>query len=389
MQPISAMTEEKKSVGKSWLDAWHVSPSVNRDYDFIDGMRGIAILMVVVGHHFYVNPNSRGATRFLGAIIGTGGYGVTLFYALSGFLISWAFWKRKVSNSRSVVPQGYGQRRFWKIYPPLFLSILVLAPLYVLANSDWCYLALAAKWLVGWAFILPVSGKLNPVMWTLVIEVQFYITLPLLFLCFRKISAKTTLAVVTTLFLLVPLLMRVVMKESATYYPNIDPHYPSALDAFCFGILIAGLDNLGLIKRSWVRWGVAGSLLWPLALLAAAWVSIYHPEQSMLRMEVLHACLRFSAACLIFFIAQPQHPIARFLCAPWLRWCGIISYEWYLFHQPLAIWSRSYFGPASGNVVKYAVVVGLPLIVGLVVSAIVYRVFSLPLLRYGRDKNRH
>jgi hypothetical protein len=28
---------------RSWLDAWHVNPSVNRDYDFIDGLRGIAI----------------------------------------------------------------------------------------------------------------------------------------------------------------------------------------------------------------------------------------------------------------------------------------------------------------------------------------------------------
>ena len=43
------------------------------------------------------------------------------------------------------------------------------------------------------------------------------------------------------------------------------------------------------------------------------------------------------------------------LCAPWLRWCGIISYEWYLFHQPAIEWARDLFGPAGGNIFAYEV----------------------------------
>ena len=106
---------------------------------------------------------------------------MTLFFALSG-LDCLAILKRKAAGSEKVVPQGYLQRRFWKIYPPyLALSVLILTPLYVWFDSDWSYLAIALKWLGGWAFVVPVSGKLNPVMWTLVIEVQFYLTLPLLF----------------------------------------------------------------------------------------------------------------------------------------------------------------------------------------------------------------
>ena len=386
---MTTETVEKNIEQKHWLEKWHVSPSVNRDYDFIDGLRGIAILMVIIGHHFYINPNASTPVRYVGSIIGTGGSGVTLFYTLSGFLISWPFWKRKVAGSQAVMPSGYFQRRFWKIYPPLVLSILVLTPLYIASTSDWSYLSTAVKWLTGWAFVFPVSGKFNPVMWTLAIEVQFYITLPLVFFCFRRMTPKTSLAVIPALFFVVPILTRVVIHKAATFYPNIDTHYPSAMDAFFLGILIAGLENMGLIKKSWVRWAVLGCVLWPLSLLVSAWVSMHPSEKTVLGNEILQDGLKFSAACLLLFIAQPKHAIAQILCAPWLRWCGIISYEWYLLHQPFAEWARFYFGPATGNSLKYMMIVGTPLLLILIFSAAVYRFFSLPILRYGRDKNKH
>jgi len=380
---------ESPADGKHWLDSWHVSPSVNRDYDFIDGLRGLAILMVVISHHFYFNPNAHGLALYLGSFVGTGACGVTLFYALSGFLISWPFWKRKAGTSGSAVPRGYAQRRFWKIYPPLALSILLYVPLFTYFLSDWSYVKLGIQWLTGWAFIVPVSGKLNPVMWTLVIEGQFYITLPLLFVCLKRVPAKTTFAIITAIFFLVPLVFRIVTKQTATFYPNIDPHYPAALDVFAFGILIAGLENFGVVKKSWVWLGLAGIFLWPMALAGVAWVSLHPEAKSFAVDELVQASLRIAAACLLFFIASPRHAVARALCAPWLRWCGIISYEWYLLHQLLLAWSRQHFGPAGGNPLKYAMIVGLPLLLGLIVATAVYRYFSLPILRFGRERNKH
>lgn len=388
--PVSqTLTASKTSAEKSWLDSWHVSPSVNRDYDFIDGLRGVAILMVVFAHHFYVNPNSGSVVRYLGCLLDTGACGVTLFYALSGFLISWPFWKRKAAGAASAMPRGYFQRRFWKIYPPLLLSVLIFVPIYSSVSNDWSFVKLGLQWLTGWAFVIPVSGKMNPAMWTLVVEVQFYVTLPLLFLCLNRVSAKTTFGLITALFFLVPLVFRLVTKQVPTFIPNIDPHYPAPLDVFAFGILIAGLENFGWIKKTWVWVGVAGFLLWPLALLAVSWM-MFNPEMRTFGMnELVQAGLRVGAACLLFFIANPRHVFARLLCAPWLRWCGIISYEWYLLHQPLLMWSRQYWGQANGNVLKYATIIGLPFIVGLLFAASVYRFYSLPLLRFGREKNKH
>jgi peptidoglycan/LPS O-acetylase OafA/YrhL len=96
---------------------------------------------------------------------------------------------------------------------------------------------------------------------------------------------------------------------------------------------------------------------------------------------------KIAAGCLLFFVADPAHPVARLLCAPWLRWCGIISYEWYLFHQPIIVWARQSFGPAGGNSFRFAAIVGGSLLLGLIIAAATYRFFSLPILKYGRGKS--
>jgi peptidoglycan/LPS O-acetylase OafA/YrhL len=361
----------------SWLDAWHVNPSANRDYDFIDGLRGIAILMVVCCHGLYVNPNSGPTTQFFGALAAAGSGGVILFYGLSGFLISWPFWKRKFAMGREVIPPGYARRRFWKIYPPLALSILLLTPVYLCLTHDHSFIPIAAKWLAGIPFIWPVSGKLNPVMWTLVIEAQFYMTLPFVFLVLKRVPARTCLWIIPLVFLLVPLAFRALTGLTAGFQPDINSHYPSALDAFCFGIFVAGLDNQGAVGKKWAALGIAGVLLWLAAVLLHAWAG-GSQDICVGWME------KIGTGFLLFFVANPQHPVARFLCAPALRWCGLFSYEWYLFHQPSFDWTRQIFGAAGGNVALYAAIVGIPLLASLSLSAFTYRCFSLPLLKRGR-----
>lgn len=381
MKPTETNPEKK-----NWLDAWHVSPSANRDYDFIDGLRGIAILMVVAGHNFYINPKSGAAIQFIGGIFGAGANGVTLFFALSGFLISWPFWKRKVSESKQVVPPGYGWRRFWKIYPPLALSVLVLTPVYIFLNADWSYAPIATRWLAGLPFLLPVAGKLNPVMWSLVVEVQFYIVLPLLFISLKRVPPKICLWVITLIFLLIPLSVRLITGPK-TLYPDINVHFPSELDSFCLGIFIAGLENLGVLKKTWTRFAIAGIILWGLIFLVSACLNASHANRNFAINEAMADAAKIAAGLLLFFVADPAHPVARLLCAPWLRWCGIISYEWYLVHQPIIVWARQSFGPAGGNPFRFVAIVGGSLLLGLIIAVAVYRFFSLPILKYGRGKS--
>jgi peptidoglycan/LPS O-acetylase OafA/YrhL len=380
------MTLPESSPKDSWLNAWHVNPSVNRDYDFIDGLRGIAILMVLCCHHIYVNPKAGPVTQFLGSICFAASGGVVLFFAISGFLISWPFWKRKFARAESVAPPGYARRRFWKIYPPLALSIVILTPVYVFLNHDWSFLPIAAKWLVGIPFFLPVSGKLNPVMWTLVLEVQFYIVLPLVFVMLKKVPARACLWIVPLIFFLVPVTYRAGTGLNASFYPDINPHFPSALDAFCLGILVAGLDTHGPLGKKWALLGMAGLFLWPVTLLLIAWTRTHPAWQGLTLDKCLPWMEKIASGCLLCYVANPKCAVARLLCAPWLRWCGIISYEWYLFHQPIVLWARDIFGPAGGNVALYVAIVGGSFLASGILSALIYRCFSLPILQYGRGR---
>ena len=372
-----------------WIEGWHVSPSQNKDYEFIDGLRGIAILMVLACHLLYTNPSGGDLTRFIGGVLAAAGHGVTLFFALSGFLISWPFWKRKINGNPDVVPPGYGWRRFWKIYPPLFLSIALLLPIYFLRTHDPMFVKVALQWVIGLPVILPITGQFNPVMWSLLVEIHFYFVLPVLFLCFKKLSPKATLWNMFLLFLIGPALFRWISAAHgivSTLHPDINVLFPSQMDVFAFGVLIAGLENMGLIKRTWARFGDIGFVLFGTGLVVSSWMTLHEMSQSLTK-ELVGWIIKIAAALLLTYVADPGQRRVRLLCMPWLRWCGLISYEWYLLHQPLALWTRSIFGPAEGNIVKYAAIVGGPLIVGLMSAALIYKYFSLPILRQGRARH--
>lgn len=374
----------------NWIESWHVNPAANKDYDFIDGLRGIAILLVLACHLVYVNPlSSSFLVHFVGGVFSSGAYGVTIFFALSGFLIAWPFWKRKARGDAKIVPPGYGWRRFWKIYPPLAASILIFTPIYIYRLGDWSFIGAAFQWLLGLPLLLPVSGKLNPVMWSLAVEVQFYIVLPLLFVCLKRVSMRMCLWIIPSIFLLVPILVRWLVYGGCgmTLHPWLNVHFPSMLDSFALGILMAGLECSEKMKKSWARLGDVGLVLLVISLLSHSWLSLR--PLSFLPSETVDWMTKIASGLLLFYCADPQYPRLRWLCQPWLRWFGILSYELYLVHQPIALWARASFGSAGGDIGKYVLLVGGSAAVSIVIAALAYKKFSLPILKSGRSKHTH
>ena len=124
----------------------------------LDGWRGLAILFVLIDH---VNSGFQGTHR----IPSLGQHGVTLFFVLSGYLITGKLLEPKVSLRRFYL------RRFWRLMPVAWTFLFVA---FLFGASP--------KELIGCLFFfrnyVESAGQYTPHMWSLSIEEQFYLFWP-------------------------------------------------------------------------------------------------------------------------------------------------------------------------------------------------------------------
>jgi peptidoglycan/LPS O-acetylase OafA/YrhL len=149
---------------------------------------------------------------------------------------------------------------------------------------------------------------------------------------------------------------------------------------------MAGIESLRWAKKSWAKLGDVGFLCLLLALVSSG-LSAVHPLYSEWHALVGPWLIKLSGGLMLCYVADPQYVVSRWLCAAPLRWFGIISYELYLIHQPIALWARAAVGSCDGSVVKYIGLVGGSFLTSVAIAAIFYKLFSLPILQAGRKKH--
>jgi peptidoglycan/LPS O-acetylase OafA/YrhL len=159
-------------------------------YPALDGLRGIAILLVVVYHNFgFINYSS------------FGWLGVDLFFVLSGFLITDIL-------MNTVGQDGYLKnfyiRRVLRIFPLYYLCLiiflLILPRFSLLPDSDYYVSNQAWLWtyLQNWLYIFRGNDSTVSLhhLWSLAVEEQFYLVWPLVILIVRKPRVLLVLMVI-------------------------------------------------------------------------------------------------------------------------------------------------------------------------------------------------
>lgn len=319
-------------------------PSRSEHYPALDGIRGIAILAVMVFHFFSFGGMVTGGIldRVSAAIASTGWVGVDLFFVLSGFLITGV-----LSDARgsSHFLRHFYTRRALRIFP-LYYAVLVVffvvlpqllpSSQVVHANTQgqlwfWTYLSNVQITVYGWhATSLYVDH-----FWSLAIEEQFYLVWPLLVLFLSRRAMLYTCGVVVVASLVLRLWLHVHSFPTAAYVLTA-----ARMDTLAIGaaLALAIRDPAQLLTLlRWVRPVLATAILLLAGIcVARGGLDKNDPVVGTVGFSLLG--LTFGGILLLGITAPTAtSPFARlFVTAP-LRALGKYSYALYVFHQPVAL----------------------------------------------------
>jgi peptidoglycan/LPS O-acetylase OafA/YrhL len=305
----------------------------------LDGIRAAAAMTVFVSH-----MGLRDAVP--------GGFGVTVFFFLSGFLIT-TLLRREYEQSGTISFRNFYLRRIYRIWPPMYLVLLLLMIPAVSgqAVSNTTPAALASQFLQYTNYYVIAQGpeQLIPgsyAMWSLAVEEHFYLLFPLALslLLGRNNTRRTGMILLGGCALLLVwrcvLVVGFGLGESYTYLAT-DTRLDSILYGCVMGVwLNPALDSnvLKLNKRQWIS---------VLAIAVAVLLFCFTFRSAGFR-ETLRYSLQGMALAPLFFCAirYPQWPIFSWLNYSWVRGLGAISYTFYLIHTTaLDIVERTLGGP--------------------------------------------
>jgi peptidoglycan/LPS O-acetylase OafA/YrhL len=283
----------------------------------LDGWRGISILLVLASHLLPLGPKAWQFNDVAGAA------GMALFFTLSGFLIT-----RFLLTRDSVT--DFLIRRLFRIVPLAWLGMAV-----ALRMAD----APPQAWLPHLLFYanLPPQALTEPGahLWSLCVEVQFYVGIAVLVLALGKARLKWV----------IPLLALAVTTHRLAVGATIDIVTWRRLDEILAGALLAlaWQGEFGSACRAALgrprTWAVVAALA--VGLLLAS-----HP-----RLPALNYARPYLAALLVgATLAPPPPTLARLLQNRWLAYVAEISYALYVIHHLLI---HTWLGTGE-RLVKYA-----------------------------------
>ncbi|WP_161556095.1 acyltransferase family protein [Mangrovicoccus ximenensis] len=292
----------------------------------LDGLRAVSIAIVFFAHAHIGLPLP-------------GGFGVTVFFFLSGFLITTLFF-REAEKAGSIDLKAFYIRRLLRLSPPLLATLaltygLVAAGVFIgelvpgaMASQLFYfynyYQVLVPDWNEG-------ARGLN-VLWSLAVEEHFYLIFPALFLLFlrRRLTLGHMAGILAGLLLWRILRIGVFGTEANTIYMSTDTRFDSIL----YGAMLAMMNARGLSRKIFPEGG-AGRLLWLLGG-AAVLLACFGLGGTFFR-ETFRYSLQGLALMPVFHyaVSQPQLPLFRPLNWGWMRWLGFYSYSIYLIHTVL------------------------------------------------------
>ena len=393
--PSSSRRIERREVRKALAEKNKSSNLAGRIQE-LDGIRGVAISMVLFRHFFLDTTQFRLGSPLAYAVVPfrLTWSGVDLFFVLSGFLIGGILLDaRDASNYFRV----FYTRRFFRIVPMYSITLICFCALSGLVKAGitrklWWMTANPIPWysyvLFAQNFWMASKNTLGTYglgpTWSLAVEEQFYLTLPLLI---RTLTQRSLSRVLIAGILAAPLLRIVLYVLWPKHFFAWLVLMPCRADALLLGVLgvvIWRNPRLRFLLESKRR-----TFEYVLALMATGivFLTLRSPSQfSVVMLSVGYTWLAVSyIGFLLYALIFRSSVLSRFLCSSWLVWLGTIAYGTYLLHELVManvfglLWSRS---PSILSLRDL-----YPSLVSLVLTLCICRYswiyFEKPLVRFG------
>jgi peptidoglycan/LPS O-acetylase OafA/YrhL len=365
MSTVSPATQQSLSAERSGAYPYAAE---KRYIPALDGMRAFSIAVVVASHFWVSGPIP-------------GGFGVTVFFFISGFLITRLLLAEQASDGHISIGRFY-VRRFLRLYPALFVLVVVLGALYTVMRGtlDAAEIMAALFYYMNYYVLIHPDIDLPiRMLWSLAIEEHYYFVYPLLFAFMAGNPRRFAilLAVVAVLVLVWRLvLVHAIGIDLTPPTPGLPYTYiatDARLDSILYGAILALLaqskSGLTLVRRL---------VNWPVFLSAAAILLVAFVPRDPAFQETWRYAIQ--GICLIPLVAGCVHGrqfrlFRGILETPVLVWVGKVSYSIYLWHFGIVRLVRFEFPKLS---VLEQAAIGLPPI--FIAAALSYYLVERPVL---------
>ena len=306
----------------------------------LDGLRGLAIIMVLFVHFIGDCQPESAFERILIKASNYGVWGVDLFFVLSGYLITGILYD---SRGETHYYRNFYSRRILRIFPLYFgvlfllFFVLPLVPSLVPVGLEESSRHQAWVWPYGVNLFIAIRGwwalPYISHFWSLAIEEHFYLLWPLVV----AVASPPALLRICAGCAAFSLALRIVLSLAGLNEISIQVLTPCRLDALCTGGFLA-IATRSDAREALLRAArpasllLAGSILLVSAFPAITQVlpGVFHCIRSFL------IALFFGALLLACVRAEADDPIGRFFNHPAMRFFGKYSYGIYVFHGIIA-----------------------------------------------------